>query len=34
MLSEFQEHVEEIDQNMNEPVKYLRSLFLATAKLE
>jgi hypothetical protein len=34
MLMECQEHLEEIDQNLNEAVKYLRSIFLAMAKLE
>jgi hypothetical protein len=34
MLMECQEHLEEIEQNLNEAVKYLRSLFLAMAKLE
>lgn len=34
MLDEYQEHLEEIDKNLNEAVQYLRSLFLAMAKLE
>lgn len=34
MLDECQDHLEEIDQNLNEAARYLRSLFLAMAKLE